>query len=103
MGNWKLSKQHIGPFQVIKQVGSRAYKFNIPTKQTIHPVINIAILEPVPSRKDPFERPTPDHPPAVDNKRNNNDKAYYTVARIVGQQAQQYSQAKDKTIQYTII
>ena len=61
------------------------------------------MLEPAPSRKDPFEWPTPDHPPAVDDERNDNDGAYYTVARIVGQQAQQYSQAKDKTIQYTII
>ena len=42
------------------------------------------MLEPVPSRKDPFERPTPDYPPAVDNERNNNDGAYYTVTQIVG-------------------
>ena len=61
------------------------------------------MLEPVPSRKDSFEWPTPDHPPAVNNERNNNDGAYYTVARIVGRQAQQYGWAKDKTIQYAII
>ena len=42
------------------------------------------MLEPVPSQKDPFERPTPDYPPAVDDERNNNDRAYYIVAQIVG-------------------
>ena len=84
MGNQKLSKQYIEPFQVIKWVGSRAYKLNIPTKQTIHPVINIVMLEPVPSQKDPFKQPTPNHPPAVNNERNDNNRAYYTVARIVG-------------------
>ena len=61
------------------------------------------MLEPVPSQKDPFERPTPNHPPAVDDKRNNNNGAYYTVARIVGRQAQRYSWAKNKTIYYAII
>ena len=88
---------------MIKWVGSRAYKLDIPTEWTIHPVINIAMLEPAPSRKDPFERPTPDHPPAVDDKRNDDNGAYYIVARIVGRQAQRYSRAKDKTIRYTII
>ena len=88
---------------MIEWVGSCAYKLDIPTKWTIHPVINIAMLEPVPSQKDPFERPTPDHPPAVDNERNNNNRAYYTVARIVGRQARQYSRAKDKTIRYAVI
>ena len=103
MGNQKLSEQYIGPFQVIEWVGSRAYKLNIPTKQTIHLVINIVMLKPAPSQKDFFERPTPDYPPAVNNKCNNNNRAYYTVTWIVSRQAQQYNQAKDKTIQYTII
>ena len=61
------------------------------------------MLEPVPSQKDPFEWPTPDHPPTVNNKRNDDNKAYYTVTQIVGRQAQQYSWAKNKTIQYAII
>ena len=42
------------------------------------------MLKPAPSQKDPFERPTPDHLPAVDNKRNDNNGVYYTVAQIVG-------------------
>ena len=49
------------------------------------------MLEPVPSQKDPFKQPTPDYPPAVDDERNNNNRAYYTVAQIVGRQAQRYS------------
>ena len=73
MGNWKLSEQYIGLFRVIKQVGSHAYKLNIPTKWTIYPVINIAMFKPVPSQKDPFKWPTPDYLPAVDNERNNNN------------------------------
>ena len=50
----------------------------------IYPVINITMLKPVLLQKDPFERPTPNHPPAVNNECNNNNGAYYTVARIVG-------------------
>ena len=50
----------------------------------IYLVINIAMLEPAPSQKDLFKRPTPDHPLTVDDERNDNDGAYYTVARIVG-------------------
>ena len=69
---------------MIKWVGSRAYKLDIPTEWIIYPVINIVMLESVPLRKDPFEKPTPDHPPTVDNECNNNNKAYYIVARIVG-------------------
>ena len=42
------------------------------------------MLEPVPSRKDPFKRPTPDYLPTVNNKRNNNNRAYYTVTQIIG-------------------
>ena len=69
---------------MIKRVGSRAYKLNIPTEWIIYLVINIVMLKPVPSQKDPFKQPTPDHPLAVDNEHNNNNRAYYTVARIVG-------------------
>ena len=88
---------------MIKWVGSYAYKLDIPTKWIIYLVINIAILEPVPLQKDFFKRLTPNHPPAVDNKCNDNDGVYYTVTQIVGRQAQRYSQAKNKTIQYAII
>ena len=88
---------------MIERVGSHAYKLNIPTKWIIYLVINIVMLEPAPLWKDPFERPTPNHLPVVDDERNDNDGAYYTVARIVGRQAQQYSWVKNKTIQYAII
>ena len=42
------------------------------------------MLEPAPSQEDLFERPTSDHLPAVNNKRNDNNGVYYTVAQIVG-------------------
>ena len=98
MGNWKLSEQRVGPFWVIKWVGSCASKLNIPTKWMIYPVINIVMLKPAPLQKDLFKQLTLDYPSAVDDEYNNNNRAYYTVAWIVGRQAQQYNQAKDKTI-----
>ena len=42
------------------------------------------MLKPALLQKNPFKRPAPDHLPAVDNERNNNDRAYYTVVQIVG-------------------
>lgn len=62
----KLTQQYVGSFRVIERVGRLAYKLDVPNDWKIHPVFSIAQLEPAPPpSKDPFNRPTPHHPPSV--------------------------------------
>jgi hypothetical protein len=67
--NAKFSQQRTGPF-IIKEVYGKgnAYKLDLPGQWKIHPVISVEHLEPAPAPSaDPFRRPTPDHPPAIDD------------------------------------
>lgn len=48
----------------------------------IHPVISIAHLEPMPSEKDPFNRPRPDNPPPVSTV--DDDAPEYEIERLLG-------------------
>ena len=68
-GNPKFSQQRTGPFVVREVYGKgNAYKLDLPDHWKIHPVISVEHLEPAPAPSaDPFERPTPDHPPAIDD------------------------------------
>ena len=65
--NPKLMQQFAGPFRVVRRVGRLAYELDIPPVWKIHPVFTIAMLEPAPPpAEDPFERPRPTHPPAIE-------------------------------------
>ena len=62
----KYGQQYVGPFEVLERVGKLAYRLDIPEHWKLHPVFTVAQLEPCPDPKDdPYERPRPDHPPAV--------------------------------------
>ena len=65
----KFSQQRTGPFVVQEVYGKgNAYKLGLPDHWKIHPVISVEHLEPAPApSSDPFERPIPDHPPAIDD------------------------------------
>jgi hypothetical protein len=57
----KFGLQQVGPFPIVKKVGSLAYELRLPVDWKIHPVISIAQLEP--AKIDPFEREAPPPPP----------------------------------------
>ena len=43
----KLDYTKLGPFKIIKKVGNRAYKLELPENIKIHPVFHVSLLEPV--------------------------------------------------------
>lgn len=81
LANRKLSQQRVGPFKIIKKVGSLAFKLDLPPTMRIHPIISVAQLEPAASNtsKDPYGRKINAEPPPV---RNESDK--YQVERVLG-------------------
>lgn len=42
---WKLSPKIAGPFQIIQQVGSVAYKLALPSSAQVHPVFHLSQLK----------------------------------------------------------
>ena len=75
----KLHQQFVGPFKVLEKVGRLAYRLDIPQHWKVHNVFSIAMLEPAPPPgSDPYERPIPDQPKAV-----NVDNEEFEVERLL--------------------
>ncbi|MBW0574037.1 hypothetical protein O181_113752 [Austropuccinia psidii MF-1] len=58
----KLSERGLGPFEVLKKIGSHAYNFKLPQKwESVHPVFHVSLLEPVKHSTIPNQHqlPTP--------------------------------------------
>ena len=49
----KLDHKKVGPLRIIKQVGSRAYKLELPPNSKVYPVFHASLLEPYRTSKDP--------------------------------------------------
>ena len=63
----KLHSKYIGPFKVVRVVGSNAYELDLPPSMKIHPVLNISRLKSYrdgslthPHRSLPNDRPSPE-------------------------------------------
>ncbi|MBW0514427.1 hypothetical protein O181_054142 [Austropuccinia psidii MF-1] len=60
----KLSERWLGPFEVIKKIGSHAYHLTLPQQwKSVHPVFYVSLLEPVKQSAIPNQHQLP--PPLV--------------------------------------
>ena len=66
----KLDHKKMGPFRIIKEVGTRAFKLELPLQMKIHPVFNIWLLEPYRLSKDPNRRQEPPEAEEIDGETN---------------------------------
>jgi len=73
----KLDQKMLGPFVVLRKIGSRAYEIELPDNWEIYPVFHVGLLEPC--REDPNGRPQKGMPvpDIVDNEPG------YVVSEIV--------------------
>ena len=81
-----LSQQYVGPFDIIRRVGSQAYKLRLPDYWRIHPVISVAMLEPAPPGNNPYDRPVPDHPELVHVEGDTKHFRSYEIERLINRQ-----------------
>lgn len=70
----------MGPFKILEKVGHLAYKLDLLSTMQINPVVSIAALEPHPGN-DPYDRPRPDNPPAVENA--DDEYPAYEIERLL--------------------
>ena len=88
--NKKVSQQRCGPFLVKRRVGRLAYELELPPAWRVHPVISVAQLEPVPAGEDPYRRPRPSHPDAVEMEGDTPQYQSYEVEKLVGKRLRRY-------------
>jgi hypothetical protein len=50
----KLDYKLIGPYTILEQIGSKAYKVDLPSSIRIHPVFHISLLELAQPRNKPI-------------------------------------------------
>ena len=60
----KLDYEKMGPFKIIKKVGTSSYKLDLPASMTIHNTFHILLPEPYEENKFPSQIQTP--PPPID-------------------------------------
>ncbi|MBW0489041.1 hypothetical protein O181_028756 [Austropuccinia psidii MF-1] len=65
----KLSERWLGPFEVIKKIGSHAYHLNLPQQwKSVHPVFHVSLLEPVKQSSIPNHNQFPPPPVLVEEQ-----------------------------------
>ncbi|MBW0487697.1 hypothetical protein O181_027412 [Austropuccinia psidii MF-1] len=65
----KLSERWLGPFEVLKQIGSHAYQLKLPQKwKSVHPVFHVSLLKPVNQSTIPNQHQLPPPPLIVEKQ-----------------------------------
>ena len=59
----KLDVRRLGPFPVLEQIGSSAFRLELPSGMNIHPVFHVSLLEP--HVANPFPGRVVQPPPAI--------------------------------------
>ena len=58
----------MGPFKIIKKMGTSSYKLDLPASMTIHNTFHISLLEPYEDNKFPSQIQTPSPPIEIDGE-----------------------------------
>ncbi|MBW0519342.1 hypothetical protein O181_059057 [Austropuccinia psidii MF-1] len=67
--NKKLSERCLGPFEVLKKIGSHAYHLKLaPQSNYVHPVFHVSSLEPVKQSTIPKKHQLPQPPVLVEEQ-----------------------------------
>jgi hypothetical protein len=61
----KLDYKLISPYTILEQIGSKAYKLDLPSSVRIHPVFHISLLEPAQPRNEPIPGHIQPPPPLI--------------------------------------
>ncbi|MBW0518435.1 hypothetical protein O181_058150 [Austropuccinia psidii MF-1] len=65
----KLSERVLGPFPILKKVGTHAYHLKLPSQwKSIHPVFHISLLEPVKKSTSPNRHQEPPPPISIEEE-----------------------------------
>jgi hypothetical protein len=97
----KFSQQRAGPF-VVKEIYGKgnAYKLHLPDHWKNHPVISVEHLEPAPPPSaDPFDRPIPDHPPAIDEDQRADQ---WSVNKLLDRRTRRVGRNRKEVIEYLV-
>jgi len=63
----KLDFKLLGPFKILKIVGTSAYRLDLPATMKVHPTFHVSLLEPYHGNDLPARRPAPPPEPIVDD------------------------------------
>ncbi len=100
--NRKLSNQRVGPFQILRRVGTLAYELKLPPTMKIHPVVSVAQLEPAPlAEDDPYNREQNAEPPPVENEATDDPAPAYEIERLLDRRVTRRGRGKPTT-QYLV-
>jgi len=65
----KLSEKHLGPYEIIGQVGLHSFTLRLPeAMRAVHPVFHVSMLEPAASSSIPNRTEDPPPPVEVDSE-----------------------------------
>ncbi|MBW0561076.1 hypothetical protein O181_100791 [Austropuccinia psidii MF-1] len=65
----QFSERWLGPFEVIKKIGSHAYHLKLPQQwNSVHPVFHVSLLEPVKMSSFPNSHQLPPPPVLVEEQ-----------------------------------
>ena len=90
----KLDHKKAGPFPIIKVVGKRAFRVQLPDGSQAHPTFHVQLLEPYRTSQEPTRQQRPPSPEPIDGEQN------YEVRAIVDSRK---SSKKGKPVEYLVL
>ena len=91
----KLDHKKAGPFPIIKVVGKRAYRVQLPPGSLAHPTFNVQLIEPYRTSQEPSRQHRPPSPEPIDGEEN------WIVRAIVD--SRKNNRKKGKPVEYLVL